>query len=152
MTSRKISRRTSAHAVNAEACSPAKRLGPWTCLQRLVRIESERKCAHPALSAQLDWLALVWVSACGKQDAPESLALSQAEAGRLPRAHNEEDALKLVELAEKINEAAEDKAEIDADIVKKVAYTAAGELSPMAATLGGIVGQEVGQPIHVTIL
>ena len=69
----------------------------------------------------------------------------QAEAGRLPRAHNEEDALKLVQLAEKVNEAAKDKAEIDADIVKKVAYTAAGELSPMAATLGGIVGQEVGE-------
>ena len=51
-----------------------------------------------------------------------------------------------MELAEKINEAAEDKAEIDADIVKKVAYTAAGELSPMAATLGGIVGQEVDSP------
>ncbi|CAL5220461.1 g2482 [Coccomyxa viridis] len=73
----------------------------------------------------------------------QALDAFQAEAGRLPRAHNEEDALKLVELAEKINEAAEDKAEIDADIVKKVAYTAAGELSPMAATLGGIVGQEV---------
>ena len=70
----------------------------------------------------------------------------QAEAGRLPRPHNEEDALKTVDLAEKINEAAKDKAEIDADIIKKVSYTAAGELSPMAATLGGIVGQEVRVP------
>ena len=67
----------------------------------------------------------------------------QAEAGRLPRPHNEEDAEKLVALAERANEAAKDKAEIDADIVRKVAFTAAGELSPMAATLGGIVGQEV---------
>ena len=67
----------------------------------------------------------------------------QAEAGRLPRPHNEEDAERLVALAEKANEAAKDKAEIDADIVRKVAFTAAGELSPMAATLGGIVGQEV---------
>ena len=67
----------------------------------------------------------------------------QAEAGRLPRPHNEEDAEKLVALAEKANETAKDKAEIDADIVRKVAFTAAGELSPMAATLGGIVGQEV---------
>ena len=67
----------------------------------------------------------------------------QAEVGRLPRPHNEEDAEKLVALAEKANEAAKDKAEIDADIVRKVAFTAAGELSPMAATLGGIVGQEV---------
>ena len=67
----------------------------------------------------------------------------QAETGRLPRPHNEEDAEKLVALAGKANEAAKDKAEIDADVVRKVAFTAAGELSPMAATLGGIVGQEV---------
>ena len=72
-----------------------------------------------------------------------SLGMVQAEAGRLPRPHNEEDAEKLVALAEKANEAAKDKAEIDADIVRKFAFTAAGELSPMAATLGGIVGQEV---------
>lgn len=70
----------------------------------------------------------------------------QSEAGRLPRPHNEEDALKLVDLAEKVNEAATDKADMDADIVKTFAYTAAGELSPMAATLGGIVGQEVRPP------
>ena len=70
----------------------------------------------------------------------------QSEAGRLPRPHNEEDALKLVELAEKVNAAAKDKAEMDADILKTFSYTAAGELSPMAATLGGIVGQEVRPP------
>ena len=69
----------------------------------------------------------------------------QAEAGRLPRPHNEEDALKMVALAENVNEAAKDKADIEADIVKKFSYTAAGALSPMAATLGGIVGQEVWQ-------
>lgn len=63
--------------------------------------------------------------------------------GRLPRPHNEEDALRLVALAENVNVAAKDKAELDADILKRVAYTAAGDLSPMAATLGGIVGQEV---------
>ncbi len=77
-----------------------------------------------------------------------SLGVVQAEAGRLPRPHNEKDAEKLLALAEKANEAAKDKAEIDADIVRKVAFTAAGELSPMAATLGGIVGQEVrGLPL-----
>ena len=68
----------------------------------------------------------------------------QTEAGRLPRPHNEEDAVKMLALAQRINKAAQDKAEIDSDIVKKFAYTAAGDLSPMAATLGGIVGQEVG--------
>ena len=67
----------------------------------------------------------------------------QAKLGRVPRPHNEEDALEMVELAENINEAAKDKADIDADIIKIFSYTAAGELSPMAATLGGIVGQEV---------
>ena len=78
---------------------------------------------------------------CCKVDADD--VLLQSEAGRLPRPHNEEDALRLVALAENVNEAAKDKAELDADILKRVAYTAAGDLSPMAATLGGIVGQEV---------
>jgi hypothetical protein len=44
---------------------------------------------------------------------------------------------------EKVNEAAKDKVDIDADVLKVLAYTAAGELSPMAALFGGLVGQEV---------
>ena len=67
----------------------------------------------------------------------------QAETGRLPAPHNEEDAVKFVSIAQKLNETAADKAEIDEAVLKALSYTASGELSPMAATLGGIVGQEV---------
>lgn len=49
----------------------------------------------------------------------------------------------MLSMAEKLNETVADKAEIDADILKQLSYTAAGELSPMAALFGGVVGQEV---------
>lgn len=67
----------------------------------------------------------------------------QAESGRLPAPHNDEDATKFVSIAEKLNETASDKAEVDEAILKAMSYTAAGELSPMAAFFGGVVGQEV---------
>ena len=35
------------------------------------------------------------------------------------------------------------QAELDYSVLEKLAYTAAGEVSPMAALFGGIVGQEV---------
>ena len=101
-------------------------MGEWSCYG--LNVHRNKSFVHQAAIT-----ALLTVRHC----------LLQTEEGRLPQPHNEEDALKLLKLAEKINEAAKDKAEIDADIVKKFAYTAAGDLSPMAATLGGIVGQEV---------
>lgn len=67
----------------------------------------------------------------------------QAEFGRLPAPHNKEDATKFVSIAEKLNETAADKAEIDDAVLKALSFTASGELSPMAAFFGGVVGQEV---------
>lgn len=67
----------------------------------------------------------------------------QAEYGRLPAPHNEEDATRFVSIAEKLNETAADKAEIDEAVLKALSFTASGELSPMAAFFGGVVGQEV---------
>jgi ubiquitin-activating enzyme E1 len=63
--------------------------------------------------------------------------------GNLPRSYSKEDADKLIQLATEINEAAKDKTELDNDVLTKLAYTARGELNPMAAMFGGIVGQEV---------
>ena len=70
-------------------------------------------------------------------------APAQEEEGRLPAPHCEADAAKLLALADRINAAAEEKAEVDEKVLKALAYTAAGELSPMAAFFGGVVGQEV---------
>ncbi|BDA45843.1 Ubiquitin-activating enzyme E1 1 [Coccomyxa sp. Obi] len=73
----------------------------------------------------------------------QALDAFQAEFGRLPAPHNEEDATKFVSIAKKLNETAADKAEIDEAVLKALSYTASGELSPMAAFFGGVVGQEV---------
>ena len=67
----------------------------------------------------------------------------QAEYGRLPRTHNAEDAANLIKLADKLNSEDSNKIEVDHRVVEQLAYTAQGELSPMAALIGGIVSQEV---------
>ena len=67
----------------------------------------------------------------------------QAAHSRLPRPHNNDDAADLIKLAETINSESKTKTELDYSVLEKLAYTAAGEISPMAALFGGIVGQEV---------
>lgn len=67
----------------------------------------------------------------------------QEEHGRLPAPHCEADADTLLALCKSLNEAAAEKAEIDEKVIRTLAYTAAGDLSPMAAFVGGVVAQEV---------
>ncbi|DBB17709.1 TPA: NEDD8-activating protein uba3 [Trebouxia sp. C0006] len=67
----------------------------------------------------------------------------QDENGRRPHAYNREDAASLVQIAHKINEQASNKVDVDEDVLRKLAYTSSGEISPMAAMFGGVVGQEV---------
>lgn len=63
----------------------------------------------------------------------------------MPKPRNEADAVKLVELAKKVNaDAGEAKVEeLDEKLVKLVSYLASGSLSPMNAFFGGFVAQEV---------
>jgi ubiquitin-activating enzyme E1 len=61
---------------------------------------------------------------------------------RLPRPYNEADAEELVKIAERLNAEGSFRIDLETDILKKLAYTAMGDLSPMAALFGGIVGQE----------
>lgn len=61
---------------------------------------------------------------------------------RWPRPYNDEDADQLVKAAEQLNEEAPSSVELETAILRKLAYTAGGDLSPMAALFGGIVGQE----------
>ena len=46
-------------------------------------------------------------------------------------------------MAQAINAAAEQKAEIDEDVLRLLAFGASADLNPMAAMFGGVVGQEV---------
>lgn len=73
----------------------------------------------------------------------QALDLFQAKNGRMPRPGNKEDEDVVIELAKQVNEAAAEKAELDEDVLRKLAHSATGELGPMAALLGGVVGQEV---------
>jgi ubiquitin-activating enzyme E1 len=63
----------------------------------------------------------------------------QTKYNRLPAARNEADALLLVEIAKEHNS---DLSETEVSLLKGLAYTARGQISPMAAFLGGLVAQE----------
>ncbi|DBA88021.1 TPA: hypothetical protein ACH3X1_005003 [Trebouxia sp. C0004] len=67
----------------------------------------------------------------------------QDENARRPHAYNRDDAASLVQIAHKINEQASNKVDVDEDVLRKLSYTSSGEISPMAAMFGGVVGQEV---------
>ena len=71
----------------------------------------------------------------------------QVEHGRLPASYNSTDADKLVAAAKKIARASKHTVQVDEDVIRRLAWTAAGDLSPMAAIFGGIVGQETVKAI-----
>ena len=104
------------------------------------------------------------VSDFSKFDRPPLLHLGfaaldafQVEVGRLPGAWDEGDAAKLLEIASALNEtapisdASRKVADLDLTspdsearkVLSALSFTAAAELSPLAAVFGGIVGQEV---------
>ena len=56
--------------------------------------------------------------------------------------HDAAEAATLVERARRLQSAQGGQEPLNQELLKKLAYTAAGELSPMAAIIGGCVGQE----------
>jgi hypothetical protein len=56
--------------------------------------------------------------------------------------HDAAEAAALVERARRLQSAQGGQEPLNQELLKKLAYTAAGELSPMAAIIGGCVGQE----------
>jgi len=56
---------------------------------------------------------------------------------KLPRPRNDEDATKLLQIAKSF------EVDLDENVLKEFAYQASGDLSPMAAVIGGFVAQEV---------
>jgi ubiquitin-activating enzyme E1 len=82
----------------------------------------------------------------------QALDAFAVETGRLPGPWDAGDAARLAEIAAGLNEAAPPAARVEgltapdspaAKLIAAMAHTAAGELAPMTAALGGIVGQEV---------
>uniref|UniRef100_A0A452SVH6 Ubiquitin-like modifier-activating enzyme 1 n=1 Tax=Ursus americanus TaxID=9643 RepID=A0A452SVH6_URSAM len=69
-----------------------------------------------------------------------------AQHGRPPRPRNEEDATELVTLARAVNARAlraVQQDSLDEDLIRKLAYVAAGDLAPVNAFIGGLAAQEV---------
>ncbi|KAF6091725.1 ubiquitin like modifier activating enzyme 1 [Phyllostomus discolor] len=69
-----------------------------------------------------------------------------AQHGQPPRSHNEEDAAELVTLARAVNARAlpgVQQESLDEDLIRKLAYVAAGDLAPINAFIGGLAAQEV---------
>ncbi|XP_063100531.1 ubiquitin-like modifier-activating enzyme 1 isoform X1 [Cavia porcellus] len=65
---------------------------------------------------------------------------------RQPRPHNKEDAEKVVALAQAVNAGALPSVRqdiLDEDLIRKLAYVAAGDLAPINAFIGGLAAQEV---------
>ena len=93
-------------------------------------------------------------SACsylGTRSATLAVQLRQAEQGRLPAPHDAADAAALVQYARKLQAAQAGEASVNQELLDKLAYTAAGELSPMAAIIGGCVGQEARPPAQAHV-
>ncbi|KAJ3380046.1 hypothetical protein HDU92_006225 [Lobulomyces angularis] len=65
-------------------------------------------------------------------------------AGRLPAPRNEADAAKVFEFAKEVNSQASYKVEeLDEKLIKELAFQARGDITPIAAVIGGLVAQEV---------
>lgn len=73
----------------------------------------------------------------------QALDAFTADKGRLPGPGSEADAELLLEKAKQLNASAKTSADIDEDVLKLLAFGASGDLNPMAAMFGGIVGQEI---------
>ncbi|EIN10793.1 ubiquitin activating enzyme [Punctularia strigosozonata HHB-11173 SS5] len=67
----------------------------------------------------------------------QALAEFRAQHLRSPRPRNADDAAIVVDLAKKID------ADVDDKIIRELSYQATGDLSPLAAVIGGFVAQEV---------
>ncbi|KAJ3371127.1 hypothetical protein GGF31_003550 [Allomyces arbusculus] len=63
--------------------------------------------------------------------------------GRAPAPRNDQEADTIVQLAKEFAATMKDPVEINEKLIKQFAYQAAGDLSPMAAVIGGMVAQEV---------
>jgi ubiquitin-activating enzyme E1 len=67
----------------------------------------------------------------------QALSVYKEQYGGVPRPRNLEDAKRFIALAKKMNSDADEK------VLEELAYQATGDISPIAAVIGGFVAQEV---------
>ncbi|KIL00025.1 hypothetical protein PAXRUDRAFT_130794 [Paxillus rubicundulus Ve08.2h10] len=67
----------------------------------------------------------------------QALSVYEEQYGGVPRPRNLEDANKFIALAKKMN------SDVDEKVLEELAYQATGDISPIAAVIGGFVAQEV---------
>lgn len=90
------------------------------------------------------------ISDYAKFDRPEQLHIGfqalhafVATHGRLPRPHNDEDAIVIIGSAKAFAKDRDAELELDEKLLKELSYQARGDLSPLAAFFGGLAAQEV---------
>ena len=83
------------------------------------------------------------VRSCERSDGIHDPLTAQAEEGRLPKFADAVDARAVIQRAHALNGAAAAPAEMDDDVPRLLAFGAAGQLGPMAAMFGGLLGQEL---------
>ena len=72
------------------------------------------------------------------------LIFQERHGGALPRPYSNADSSTLISIAKEVNANSDVKVdELDEKLLTKLSYTAAGNLSPMACVVGGIIAQEV---------
>ncbi|KAF1817025.1 ubiquitin-activating enzyme E1 1 [Eremomyces bilateralis CBS 781.70] len=62
--------------------------------------------------------------------------------GKMPRAHNDEDANAVINIANDLAKKAKEPVELDEKIIRELSYQARGEVSPVAAVFGGLAAQQ----------
>ncbi len=105
----------------------------------------------PLSEAMEDAADLFMITDFGKFDRPPQMHLAfqtmhafRKEHGRLPKPWSTEDAATFASIAVRMNKAAKNPVDtVDQDFVEQFAKICAGDLSPMAAAIGGLVAQEV---------
>lgn len=73
----------------------------------------------------------------------QALHAFQKKNGCLPRPHHDNDSVEFLQMAASINKATASPVEIDEKLLRELSYQARGDLTPMAAVIGGLVAQEV---------
>ncbi|XP_064220703.1 ubiquitin-like modifier-activating enzyme 1 [Aotus nancymaae] len=116
------------------------------------QVKVSKKISFKSLLASLAEPDFV-ITDCAKYSRPAHLHIGfQAlhrfcsQHSRPPRPHNEEDATEVVTLAQGVNAQAlpaVKQGHLDVDLIRKLAYVAAGNLAPINAFIGGLAAQEV---------
>eukprot|EP01116_Phalansterium_solitarium_P008754 TRINITY_DN2271_c0_g2_i1.p1 TRINITY_DN2271_c0_g2~~TRINITY_DN2271_c0_g2_i1.p1 ORF type:complete len:1039 (-),score=398.38 TRINITY_DN2271_c0_g2_i1:311-3427(-) len=116
-----------------------------------VQVKLPLKVSYAPLREALDAPELA-IADFAKLDAPAQLHCAQRALsafvqahGHLPRPWNGQDATEVLAAAEKLNETATGAArleKVDADVVRRLAYTSQGSIVPLTAFMGGVMAQE----------